>query len=258
MSSRSRGIAIIELLTGHPWGLNVLEIADQLAIPPAATLRVLSSLVESGYVHGSGREGIYRLSPKLPALGLAFLGASGVTDLVQPILDDLAKKTGELVRIAIIASGKLTWVAKSQGARSGLLYDPEAASDVHLPASANGQAWLCCLSDSEIRELVSEQDIGRTGFGAGAPKTFTELMKAIGTARHRGYASVHDSYAVGTSAMAIPIMRRATRRPIGTLSVAGPTMRMTEARMKEIFPWLQSSAKELEAASGSSPLFAVQ
>ncbi|MEN3150833.1 IclR family transcriptional regulator [Neorhizobium sp. IRAMC:178] len=258
MSSRSRGIAILELLTGHPWGLSVTEIADQLAIPAAATVRVLSSLVASGYVHGSGKDGYYRLSPKLPALGLAFLGASGVTDLVQPILDDLAKKTGELVRIAIISTDKLTWVAKSQGARSGLLYDPEAAADVYLPASANGQAWLCCLPDAEIRRLVNDQDINRPGFGSGAPQTFAELMKAIEIARQQGYASVRDSYAVGTSAMAIPIMRRTTRRPIGTLSVAGPTMRMTEARMREIFPWLQSSAKELEAASGSSPLFSVQ
>lgn len=258
MSSRSRGIAILELLTSHPWGLSVGEIAEQLSIPVAAAVRVLSSLVASGYVHGSGKDGHYRLSPKLPALGLAFLGASGVTDLVQPILDDLAKKTGELVRIATISADKLTWVAKSQGARSGLLYDPEATADVYLPGSANGQAWLCCLQDAEIRRLVNDKDINRPGFGSGAPRTFADLMEAIDIARQRGYASVHDSYAVGTSAMAIPIMRRATRRPIGTLSVAGPSMRMTEARMKEIFPWLQSSARELEAASNSSPLFAAQ
>lgn len=258
MSSRSRGIAILELLTGHPQGVSVRDIAGQLDIPAATTVRVLSSLVKSGYVHGSGKEGHYRLTPKLPALGLAFLGASGVTDLVQPILDDLAKKTGELVRIATISTDKLTWVAKSQGARSGLLYDPEAAADVHLPASANGQAWLCCLSDAEIRRLVSDKDINRPGFGSGAPKSFDELMAAINIARHQGYASVRDSYAVGTSAMAIPIMRRATRRPIGTLSVAGPSMRLTHDRMKEIYPWLQSSAKELEAASSSSPLFAAQ
>lgn len=258
MSSRSRGIAILELLTSHPWGLGVGEIAEQLSIPVAAAVRVLSSLVASGYVHGSGKDGHYRLSPKLPALGLAFLGASGVTDLVQPILDDLAKKTGELVRVATISSDKLTWVAKSQGARSGLLYDPEAAADVYLPASANGQAWLCCLEEAEIRRLVDDKDISRPGFGSGAPKTFADLMKAVNVARQRGYACVHDSYAIGTSAMAIAIMRRTTKRPIGTLSVAGPSMRMTEERMKEIFPWLESSARELEAASGSSPLFAAQ
>ncbi|MBD0416855.1 hypothetical protein ICI42_19565 [Tianweitania sp. Rool2] len=46
-------------------------------------------------------------------------------------------------------------------------------------------------------------------------------------ARERGYSSVQDSYAVGTTAMAVPIVRRATGVPIGTLSVAGPSMRLS-------------------------------
>lgn len=258
MSIRSRGLAILEILSGHPWGLSADEIAHQLDIPIATTLRLLTGFVESGYLHGQGRNGRYRLSPKLPALGLAFLGSSGITDLVQPILDDLAKKTGELVRLAIFSSGKLTWVAKSQGAKNGLFYDPEDTSEVHLPASANGHAWLSCLTEVEIDRLVSEDDIRTYGLSSTAPRTRAELMEMIETARKNGFASVHDSYAIGTSAMAIPITKRSTKKPIGTLSVAGPTMRMTPGRMNEILPWLKSSARELEAASGSSSIFASQ
>ncbi|OED00811.1 IclR family transcriptional regulator [Rhizobium sp. YK2] len=258
MSSRSRAIAVLELLSAHPWGLSLSEIATNLAIPLAPLSRILASLVESGYLFHSTANGRFRLSPKLPALGLAILGSSGVTDLVQPLLDDLARKTGELVRLAIVSGDRLTWVAKSQGARSGLLYDPEAGAEVYLPASANGQAWLCCLSESEIRRLLNKHEIDRPGFGSGAPKTFEDLRKAIDIARQRGFASVHDSYAVGTSAMAVPIIRRATNTPIGTLSVAGPTTRMTDGRMAEIYPWLRACGKELEAASMSSAIFAAQ
>jgi DNA-binding IclR family transcriptional regulator len=258
MSSRNRGIAILELLTGHPWGLKAADIAEQLDIPSAAAMRVLASLAETGYVHGSGKDGMYRLSPRLPALGLAFLGVSGVTDLVQPILDDLAKKTGELVRLAIISGDRLTWVAKSQGARTGILYSPEAGAEVYLPASANGHAWLCTLPEPEVRRLVDREKLDKPGFGEGAPRTYNQLLAALDIARERGYASVQDSYAVGTTAMAVPIVRRATGVPIGTLSVAGPTIRLSSQRMDEILPWLSSSAKELEAASTSSPIFAAQ
>ncbi|MDI6025299.1 IclR family transcriptional regulator [Corticibacterium sp. UT-5YL-CI-8] len=258
MSSRSRGIAILELLTLHPWGLKAADIASQLDIPLTTGLRILASLTDTGYIHGFGKDGIYRLTPRLPALGLAFLGASGITDLVQPILDDLAKKTGELVRLAIISGDRLTWVAKSQGARTGILYSPEAGAEVYLPASANGQAWLCNVPEPEIHRLVDQEKLGKPGFGDGAPKTYKELLVALEIARQKGYASVHDSYAIGTTAMAVAIIRRATGLPIGTLSVAGPTTRLSSQRMDEILPWLSSSAKELEAASTSSPIFAVQ
>ncbi|WP_256465745.1 MULTISPECIES: IclR family transcriptional regulator [Shinella] len=259
MSSRSRSIAILELLTGHPWGLKMPEIASKLAIPLPATTRVLSSLVASGYILGSlsGKEGVFRLSPKLPALGLAFLGATGVTDLVQPILDDLAKKTGELVRLAIISGDKLTWVAESQGARSGLLYNPEAGKDVYLPASANGQAWLCCLPDDQIRQMMEHEDFARPDIGPGAPRTIDALLDAISSARQRGFASVRDSYTIGTSAMAVAIARQPGNVPVGTLSVAGPAMRLNETRMMEVFPWLSASARELAASSASSPLFSM-
>lgn len=41
------------------------------------------------------------------------------------MLDRLAEKTGELVRLSIVDEDRLTWVAKSQGPRqAGLRYDP--------------------------------------------------------------------------------------------------------------------------------------
>ncbi|WP_281024251.1 IclR family transcriptional regulator domain-containing protein [Rhizobium vallis] len=90
----------------------------------------------------------------------------------------------------------------------------------------------------------------------GAPETFEQLSAMLDDARQKVYASVRDSYALGTTAMAVIIVRRATHSPIGTLSVAGPTMRLSDDRMNEILPWLKSSARELEAASSSSPIFA--
>ena len=81
MSSRNRAISILELLCHHAWGLSAHDIADRLDIPFAATQRLLSGLIESGYVHGgTGKADLFRLRVKLPALGLAYLGATGVTD----------------------------------------------------------------------------------------------------------------------------------------------------------------------------------
>lgn len=66
-----------------------------------------------------------------------------------------------------------------------------------------------------------------------------------------------EAYEIGTSAMATAIHKRGVGQPVGTVSVAGPTIRMTQGRMAEIAPWLRASADELGAAAASSPLFSL-
>jgi IclR family transcriptional regulator, acetate operon repressor len=55
--------------------------------------------------------------------------------------------------------------------------------------------------------------------------------------------------------MAAPIRQRDAGPAIGTVSIAGPTIRLTPQRMLQMAPWLLASAAELGAAAASSPLF---
>lgn len=256
MSSRIRALGILETLAQYPAGLAPRELASLLKIPHAAAERTVQGLVESGFVFRTP-DGQVRLSVKLAALGLAYLGTSGITDLVQPILDDLAKRTGELVRLAVVESDHLTWVAKSQSAQSGLFYVPHTEPEVYLAATANGQAWLASLSDEQVRAVVKKQGLHRPGLGPNAPTTIEQLFSQIEQTRRLGYACVTEAYEIGTSAMATAIRKRGVGQPVGTISVAGPTIRMTRERMAEIAPWLQASANELGAAAASSPLFSL-
>src|SRR3954468_9046045 len=144
-----RTLGALELLSDNAHGLPLFEIADRMRIPRSAAHRVLTSLVEHGYVRQERHQGAYRLTAKIASLGLTFLSDIGVTDLAQPILDRLARETGELVRLALIDGQTLTWVAKAQGSPFGLRYDPDMGQKARLSCSANGHAWLSCLTDDE-------------------------------------------------------------------------------------------------------------
>jgi DNA-binding IclR family transcriptional regulator len=103
--------------------------------------------------------------------------------------------------------------------------------------------------------LVARQGFDREGFGPQAPQTIQSLIERILRARQRGFATVFDAYEVGTSAIATAICAPQTKEPIGTVSIAGPSVRMTPARMEEIAPLLLGSAAELAFAASGSPLF---
>ena len=256
MSSRIRALGMLETLAQYPAGLPLRDLAHRLKIPAAAAERAVQGLVDGGFLFRSA-DGTVHLSVKLAALVLAYLGTSGITDLVQPILDDLAKRTGELVRLAVVESDHLTWVAKSQSTQSGLFYVPHTEPEVYLAATANGQAWLANLRDEQVKIVVEKQGLHRSGLGPNAPATIEQLLTQIERTRQLGYACVTEAYEIGTSAMATAIRKRGVGTPVGTISVAGPTIRMTPARMTEIAPWLLASADELGAAAASSPLFSL-
>ncbi len=244
-----RTLAVIELLSVNARGMQLSEVADHLRIPRSAAHRVLTHLSELGYVRQDRRLGVYQLTAKIASLAFAFLAGVGVTDLAQPILDRLARDTGELVRLAMVDGRRLIWVAKSQGARFGLRYDPEMGQEARLSCSASGMAWLACLNDTEALALVAAQGFGsRADYGPRAPQTTQALLKYLKAARTRGFAMSMLTYTSWSSTIAAPIRDDATQEVTGTVNISGPHQRLTEARMLELAPLALEAARELSLA----------
>ena len=145
-SQIERVFSVLESLTRDPRGVPMQVLAEQLQIPKSATHRLLAELIRLGYVRQNPDNLRYHLSTKLVAMGFRYLSGSGA-DIVQPVLDRLAQETGELVRLGVIEGQRQTWIAKSQGARSGLRYDPDMGREAPLFYTASGHAWLASLSE---------------------------------------------------------------------------------------------------------------
>jgi DNA-binding IclR family transcriptional regulator len=251
-----RALRILETLAGEPEGMPLSAIAGELELPRSATHRLLAELLRCGYVRQVRTQGDYALTTKLPALGLVFLGSAGIVDIAQPIIDRMAEISGELVRLALVDGDRLTFVAKAQGARSGLRYDPDMGIDVRLSCSAGGHAWLMTLGEERAIELVAAQGFGSPkNFGPNAPSTFKSLMKVLDEDRKRGFSMITEAYAPGMNAMAAPVLRKG-QQAVAVITIAGPLQRLTTARMLELGSALKAAAAELALASTSSPLFA--
>jgi IclR family transcriptional regulator, acetate operon repressor len=249
-----RGLALLERLSGQPDGVALSVLADELDIPRSACHRLLAELQRRGYVHQLREHGDYMLTSKLASLGLGFLSSWGIVDIAEPLLERLAKQSGELVRLAVIDSERLTWVAKAQGTRSGLRYDPDMGMDARLSCTASGHAWLLTLSDERALALVSRQGFGAPkDYGPKAPTTVKALLGFLHAARVRGVAMIDEVFAPGMAAMAAPVMRGA--QAIGVISIAGPRQRLTVERMQALAPALLEATRELGPISRASSLF---
>jgi len=255
-SALDRALEIVELLAGHPAGLPLNAVQSALDIPKSAAHRMLAALAARGYVRQDAATARYLLTTKLVGLGFRYLAVAGIVDIVQPTLDRLAEETGELVRLGVVDGDRQTWVAKAQGARSGLRYDADMGAEAPLAATATGHAWLACLTDERAIALVLQQGFGNAETqGSNAPRTIQAVLERLRLARQRGYAWVVESSAPGTAAMATAIRHPVTQGVVGTVSVAGPSVRLTEARMPALAPAMLAAAAELADACKSSEFF---
>lgn len=234
----------LELLASRPEGRRVSEIAERLGVNKAIAHRLLAALMQAGYVFQDARTSSYVATHSLGALGLRQLSSSGVGTWAQRSLDSLAADCEELVRLAVATNDTLQWIAKAQGSNSSLRLDPVMGQDVVPHATASGKAWLSTLSAERIETVLDQED--RLSVTSRSSLDRPALSIELDEVRHRGYATTFEEMDLGINAVAAPIFGAgAGREATGTISIAGPSVRMTRAQMADLSPLLLAAAADI-------------
>lgn len=219
-------------------------IAAALDLPKSATHRLLRELCALGWAEQHGPDGPYALTLRFGLLGHRVLRATGVPDLVQPVLDNLAAETQELVRLTVATPTGLEWFASAQGARSGLVYQPAMGGDVVLHATANGKAHLATMPDAQALRLARQGGLGHRRPTPRSIATAAALKAELAATRARGYGIALEEAEPGITSIAVSI-RQPGQPGIGTVSVGGPTFRIAPARHDALATALHAAATAL-------------
>ncbi|WP_292530372.1 IclR family transcriptional regulator [Mesorhizobium sp.] len=236
-----RCFAVIELLANEAAAMRLGDIAQKLDLQKSAAHRMLTILSEIGWVEQEPVTGFYKLTLRLAIFGQRFLSATHLTDVCQPVLEELASESSELVRMAVVQGETLTWISQVQGARNGLKYQPELVAKVQLANTANGKAYLSTLDQIDAVRIAIYDSANRPERAAVRVEEFVEELKK---ARNRGWAISDEEAEPGVVAVAAPIILAGVQT-VGTVSVAGPSSRLTAERQKKIASAVVSTATKL-------------
>jgi DNA-binding IclR family transcriptional regulator len=234
----TRGLRILQLLSRHPGGLPLGEIAHTVQLPASAVHRLLAELVDEGYVRQASDGGAYALSMKVISQALTYLSEIDLIDQAKPAIDRLAKASKALVRLCIVDDARLIWVLKSQGSTSNITYDPPVHYDVRLSCSSSGYAWMAHLTDEEALTLVLQQGLEYDGGGPNAPQTIDDVLAHIHQARAAGYGVARETYERGITSISTAIINPDLERVTGALSIAGLSQQFTNEYIDDMLPLL--------------------
>jgi IclR family acetate operon transcriptional repressor len=106
-----------------------------------------------------------------------------------------------------------------------------------LHATAAGRAWLTTVDEDEAVRIVQKKGFSiPTRFNRSIVTDERSLRAELRASRERGYGLANEEGEAGMVAMACPIfvpLEKKTRA-VGTVSIAGPMVRMTSKRIIQI------------------------
>lgn len=252
VSSAVRGLAVLELLVENKRGLQISEIAHRLALPLGATHRLLHALMERDYVKQDTYGERYLPTIRLGALGLRLIAGIDLAEVAQPILDDLARQSGELVRLAVVEADTMTWVAKAQGATGVIRCDSILGKNVPLHTTAMGKDWLAHMPEEDAVGLVVEKGFDAELRGPNAILTAPQLRKELRLSRMQGFSLNDQESELGLVAIGMVIRDvDGSKNVVGALSIAGPVFRVDHERLVGFAPMLRQAVQALEQIQAS-------
>jgi IclR family acetate operon transcriptional repressor len=246
VQSLTRGLSILDALAKAEAGTSLTDIAQRVQLPPSTTHRLLSTLEKMGYVYQSEDLGRWYVGLQAFTVGSRFLANRDFVGQSHVYMRRLMEQSGETANLAILDGTEAVFIAQVQ-CREMMRILVKLGSRVPLHASGVGKAIFAALPDEQIDAILKVKGLPRiTDNTIVAPETMWAALKVI---RHRGYSFDDEEHAPGTRCVAATIYDEHAE-PLAAISLAGPSSRLPDERIKQLGPIVAHTAEELTRKVG--------
>ena len=223
VQSIGRGFAIIEEIARNRDGIGLAELSKRVGLHNSTTFHLVKTLVSLGYVRQLKDSKRYRIGRPLFALAASALDEIEMMSLATPVLDDLARATGESAHFSVPMGDAVVVLARTSGPGAFQLTDRVG---VVRPAhcTALGKIMLAALAPGQF-----ERYLQRAELKAHTPKSITSaerLAREIAEVRRAGLAIDDGEFDPELRCVALPV-RDFSGRVIGAIGISGPVWRLS-------------------------------
>jgi IclR family transcriptional regulator, pca regulon regulatory protein len=245
LQTLERGLAVISAYAGRGPLLGLGEVAELTGLSRPIVRRILLTLERLGYARAS--DGRFALTPKVLALGYAYLSSVRLTDVARPLMEELTDRLGIGTSLASLDGRDVVYVDRVQ---RGRVTSVNLAVGTRLPAHATamGHVLLAFTSPAEAEVVLAAASLpGLTDRTITDP---AELRDRLAIVRDRGWDAVDQELEIGRRSAAAPVFD-SDRRAIAALALSCGTLDWSMDRLvDELVPVLVDTARAISEALG--------
>jgi IclR family transcriptional regulator, acetate operon repressor len=252
-SSLRRALALLDYLATAEVGASGVSLAEFAAgtgLNRSTVLRLLAPLEEFRLVEQDAATKHWRLGPHIAYLGQVYLERLDLRRVAHPALQELARSTGETAHLVVLDVPEVVYIDKVESESSVRMISRIGARQ---PAYSTGvgKAFLAFGPEEAVAGVVV------AGLPARTPRTITDeasLRAELDRIRSAGYAVDDVENEADIRCVAAPVFG-ATGAVTASLSVAGPSSRVSSERVDELAVQVRRAADQVtDRLGGRGPL----
>lgn len=248
-TSVAKAFSIIEILAScAESGISLTELSTLLYMPKSTAHRYLATLLELHLAERSDADR-FRLGTKVIELAGSFLASSDIRKESEPILEEMAEKTGETVHLAVPSGPEVVYIAKVES-RHTLGMFSHIGARLPMLCTALGKSILAFSGPELVQAVLSEPPKPRTPNTIASEQALREELILI---RTQGFAVDNEENEVGICCVGAPILDY-TGRAIAAMSISGPCDRMDRERCIQLGPILRDATLKISKRKGFTDL----
>ena len=244
--SLTRALALLESVARSYDGLTLTELAQTVGLSSSTVHRLLTTLEQRGYVRQDAAGSIWQIGVQAFVVGSAFLRTRDVLAMAQPQMRRLMEESGETVNLYVMDEGEVVCIGQVE-CRQMMRAIARPGIRIKMHCSAAGKAMLAWLSEPEMRRILERHGLPRV-----TERTLvsTEALSVnLEQGRARGHAVDDEEHVAGLRCVAAPIFDE-QGRPLASLSVSGPSARLTDQRLNQLGSMVAAAAQAVTAKFG--------
>jgi IclR family KDG regulon transcriptional repressor len=225
----------------------VSDIAEAVGLHKATAHRILTTLLNYGFIERASNGSNYKLGVQLLDLGYRVNRRMDLRQEALPYIKQLGSTIDETIDLSVFDQGQILCVEMIPSSHALTI---AASVGKRLPAycTAGGKLFLANLPGEELAEFLQKPLLPITEFTLIDPEL---LRNELVTVREKGYAIDEQELELGVRAVAAPIIDH-RNRIIATVSIPGPLSRLSGERIQVIIPLLLQSTQEISLRMGFS------
>jgi DNA-binding IclR family transcriptional regulator len=248
IQSLGRAFAILEEIARHREGIGLADLSKLVGLHNSTAFHLVKTLAALGYVRQDKDTKRYRVGRPLFALAASCLDEIEMVNVATPILEDLARETGETAHFAVRMGDAITVIARISGPGAFQLTDRVG---VVRPAhcTALGKMILASLPLDQLDHFLA-----RTDLKPSTEKSITDvtaLRREIEDVRRSGIAFDDGEFNLEVRCVAVAV-KDFRGQTIGALGISGPIWRLTIQALQSRTKFLQVAADRLSTELGTA------
>lgn len=241
----ARVFDVLELLVSHAGGKTLTEITKSLGLPASSAHNLLQRMAATDVVSITD-DLRYTLGPRAVRLGIRIVDTIEVRTLARRWIQDLARRTGDDVYLAVRSGTRVLYVDKVPGTRP-VTVDIRLGQRLYLHATAVGKLYAA-NNPQVYRRLTGE---ARARFTPSTLVSDAELDEELGRIRSSGYSVSREEAIPGIVGLAVPI-RDTYGELVAAIHVSAPVTELDAKREQELLEAARTAAAAIERELGRS------